>query len=631
MTVLIPDQMAAIPEMEVDQGAKAVTDQLRATATKTADVGSWTAANAAPEGWAGDASEAAHHAMTTFSATIDAVTAAFTTVAAACDEYVTQLTVLAGERLDMFEDRTAVNNDIQALVAAVHAADVEEEPKLQMQADALQARVTRLDERLVAWQARVASNEDALIAAFRSADTVGEGRALSKASDRPDVDALNRELDGVKGDPKAVNAWWMALTPAEREALKIDNPDAVGNTDGIPVDDRDEANRASMTRDLDRLHALEKERELTPEEQQLLKNAEAARDALDKGDTVTDPSTGLPVDSNLMLYLPGAIHGDGAAAVAYGNPDTADNTSVVVPGIMNTMGSVGANGESALDLFAQANRADPDASNATIAWIGYDSPDFDTSQLKDPVNALDMAMVSNEKFAEAGGKHLSSFVDGLRASDTGEQSHLTVIGHSYGSTTAAHAAHDGLAADDLVLLGSPGAGGDAHDVSDLNMPDGHVFVGSRDKDFVTWLGGESRLGLGEDPSQASFGADRIDVGDGESFHAEDIGGQGLENHTSYFDPGSKSLDNIADITVGNDPDSIDGRDQPARDYLVDYVKDEGAYYGNEVYEDVRDQVAETTGDVLETGGKVLDGAGHVLENTGRLLSPPMPTFGGMFH
>ncbi|MRJ78005.1 hypothetical protein GEV29_15820 [Aeromicrobium sp. SMF47] len=623
MTVHIPDQVAVIPEMEVDQGAKAVTDQLRATATKTADVGSWSAENGAPDGWSGDAAEAANHAMTTFSTAVDAVTAAFTTVAAACDAYVSQLAVLAGQRLDMMETRSGINIDIQTLVDLVNSSDVEDEPELQVRADALKARVTRLDERRIAWEARVKANEDKLVAAFRSADTVGEGRALSTSSDRPDVDALNRELEQKNGDPKAINAWWMALTPAEREALKIDNPDAVGNTDGIPVDDRDEANRASMTRDIDRLHGLDKERELTPEEQQLLKNAEAARDALDAGATVTDPSTGLPVDSNLILYQPEAIHGDGAAAVAYGNPDTADNTSVVVPGIMNTMASLGANGESALDLFAQANKADPGASNATIAWIGYDSPDFDMSQAKDPVNAIDMAMVSNEEFAEAGGKRLSAFVDGLRASDTGDQSHLTVIGHSYGSTTVAHAAHDGLAADDLVLLGSPGAGGDAHDVSDLNMGEGHVYVGSRDEDFVTWLGGDTRLGLGEDPSQSSFGADRIDVGNGESFHAEDIGGQGLNNHTSYFDPGSESLENIADITVGNDPETIDGRDQPARDYLTDYAKDEGIYYGNQVYDKYVDPVVDGARDAIDT-------ASDVLENTGRLLSPPMPSFGGMF-
>ncbi|AWB91814.1 alpha/beta hydrolase [Aeromicrobium chenweiae] len=622
MTVRIPDQVAVIPEMEADQGAKAVTDQLRATATKTADVGSWTAENGAPEGWSGDASAAANHAMTTFNAAVDAVTAAFTTVAAACDEYVSRLAVLARRRLDMMETRAGINIDIQTLVDLVHASDVEDEPQLQQRADAIAARVARLDERRVAWEDEVAANEDTLVAAFRSADSVGEARALSHAPGQPDADKLRHELEQRNGDPKAINAWWMALTPAEREALKIDSPDLVGNTDGIPVGDRDEANRASMTRDLDRLQALAKERELTPEEQQMLKNAQGARDALDKGDTITDPSTGLPVDSNLMLYQPNAIHGDGAAAVAYGAPETADNTSVIVPGIMNTGASLGSNGESALDVLTQAYKTAPGDSHATIAWIGYDSPDFDMDQLKDPVNAADMANVSNERFAEEGGKRLSDFVDGLRASDTGSDSHLTVIGHSYGSTTAAHAAHDGLAADDLVLLGSPGAGGDAHDVSDLNMGDGHVYVGSRDNDPVTWLGGEGRLGLGEDPSQASFGATRIDVGDGDTFHVEDFG-QGLKNHTTYFEPGSESLKDVVDVTVGHDPDVIDGRDQAARDYLKDYAKDEAAHYGNQAYDTYVDPVVDGARDVLDT-------AGDVLEHTGRLLSPPIPTFGGLF-
>jgi pimeloyl-ACP methyl ester carboxylesterase len=647
MTVVIPDQIAIVPEMEVDQGAKAVTDQLRATATRTADVTSWTADNGAPADWSGDASEASSHAMTQFSAATDAVTAAFTAVAAACDTYVTTLATLAGQRIDLAEDQAAVNGDIQALLATVRAADKEDEPELQRQADALKIRVDRLHERQVAWEQRVTDNEDALIAAFAAADTVREGNQLSHAADRPDIDALNRQLDRVKGDPKAANAWWNSLTPAEREALKIDNPDVVGNIDGLPVDDRDEANRTALTRDLDRLKDLKASGELSPAQEQLLANAAAAQEALDQGDAITDPSTGLPVDSNLMLYQPASIHGDGAAAVAYGNPDTADNTSVMVPGIMNTAASVADNGTDALSLFKEAYRADPNASHATIAWIGYDSPDFDPSQLSptdligNGVNAVDMGMVSNEVFAENGGHRLSQFVDGLRASDTGAESHLTVIGHSYGSTTVAHAAHDGLDADNLVLLGSPGAGGEAHDVGDLHMPEGSVYVGSRDRDFVTWLGRDGTLGLGPDPSQASFGATRIDVGNGEDFHAADIGGQGLQNHTSYFDPHSESLQNVADITVGHDPDTIAGRTQPANDYLKDYATREAIYYGNEGVHAVVDpvidagvsvggQVVETTQDVIETGGEVIEGAGRVLEGAGRILTPPIPSFSGMW-
>ncbi len=674
MTVVIPDQVTLLEEMEVDQGAKAVTDQLRATGTKTADVTSWTADNGAPADWTGDASEASSHAMTQFSAATDTVTAAFTAVAAACDTYVTTLATLAGQRLDIVEDQTAVNSDIQALVATARAATTDQEAELQRQADALQARVDRLDDREVAWRRRVADNEDALIAAFASADEVREGNQLSQAAGRPDLDALNQQLDEVRDDPQAANAWWNSLTAAEREALKIDNPDVVGNVNGLPVDDRDEANRVALARDLDRLRDLEAKGQLPDDQQQLLKNVEAARAALDHGNAVTDPSTGLPVDSNLMLYQPASLHGDGAAAVAYGNPDTADNTSIVVPGILNTMASVGDNGASALDLFRQANLAAPGTSNATIAWIGYDSPDFDPSQFADPVNALDMGMVTNEMFAENGGQRLSDFVDGLRASDTGDESHLTVIGHSYGSTTVAHAAHDGLDADNLVLLGSPGAGGEANDVGDLNMPEGSVYVGSRDNDFVTWLGNDTPLGLGPDPSQASFGATRIDVGNGEDFHAADIGGQGLENHTSYFAPSSQSLANIADITVGHDPDVIGGRTQPANEYLTDYAAREAIYYGDKGVHAVVDPIVEKTHEVVETGGRVVneavdtggrvvnevvetggrvvddvvetsgrvvnevaettgevaEEAGRILEDAGRILTQPLPSFGGLW-
>ena len=131
---------------------------------------------------------------------------------------------------------------------------------------------------------------------------------------------------------------------------------------------------------------------------------------------------------------------------------------------------------------------------------------------------------------------LADFVDGLRATDEGDRSHLTVIGHSYGSTTAAHGAEDdGLDADSLTLIGSPGAGGDdVNSVGDLRMPEGKVYAGSADNDFVSWLGRDGDLGMGRDPAQADFGAKVFAVAPGEDFHVETIG-QGITNHTSYFD------------------------------------------------------------------------------------------------
>jgi len=61
---------------------------------------------------------------------------------------------------------------------------------------------------------------------------------------------------------------------------------------------------------------------------------------------------------------------------------------------------------------------------------------------------------------------------------------LTVIAHSYGSTTATAFAAEKAQADNLVLIGSPGAGR-AETAADLGLPPGHVFVGSASSDPVT--------------------------------------------------------------------------------------------------------------------------------------------------
>ena len=430
----------------------------------------------------------------------------------------------------------------------------------------------------------VEAAEDRLIEAFRAVDTTGEG---ADAADRDTIDigALRSALTALGGDPDAINEWWEGLTRAEQEALKISDPDLLGNTNGIPTGDRDEANRTSLDRDLDRLTAKQEAGEdLTKDEQRLLDRAEAARDALN-----VPTVEGLPdldndgvfeaVDVNLVVYQPGAFGGDGAVAVSYGDPDTADNTAVIVPGITNDGTSIVGQGRDAYTLYQEASKNGETA--AAIAWMGYDAPSWNPENALDwPGDGIDMGSVVREDKAIAGGALLADFVDGLRATDEGERSHLSVIGHSYGSTTAAHGAHDhGLDADSLSLIGSPGAGGDdVNHASDLDMPEGKVYVGAADNDFVTWLGRDGDLGMGRDPAQADFGATVFPVAPGVEFHADTVG-LGVDNHTSYFDPATnqQSLDNLSAIVRGDEPAVTGGRTQDANDMAVDWAKDEVSY------------------------------------------------------
>ena len=115
-----------------------------------------------------------------------------------------------------------------------------------------------------------------LIAAFQAVDSTAEGQDAADR-DTTDIAALRAELTRLGGDPEAINDWWNGLSDAEREALKISDPDLIGNTNGIPTGDRDEANRTSMERDLDDLQAKQAAGEDLSKEEQRLPLGERAR------------------------------------------------------------------------------------------------------------------------------------------------------------------------------------------------------------------------------------------------------------------------------------------------------------------------------------------------------------------
>lgn len=596
-TIMVPAHVAPIAEMDATSAASAVTTGLRSTGTTMSDVAEWMTAHGAPDDWTGDAAEAADHAMTGYARDTSAAAAAFTRVAAACDRYVDRIVALTTIREGLLARRTRLNQDIDDLHTRIAQSTADDVAALEAQSRALQGRADRLVDDITTLWDDVEAAEDRLIEAFRAVDTTGEG-ADAADRDTTDIGVLRSELTALGGDPDAINEWWEGLTRAEQEALKIGDPDLVGNTNGIPTGDRDEANRTSLDRDLDRLTATQEAGEdLTKEEQRLLDRARAAQTSLDipaanglpdvDGDGVGDP-----VDVNLLVYQPGAFGGDGAVAVSYGDPDTADNTAVIVPGITNDGTTIPGNAADAYTLYQQAIRNGESA--ATIAWMGYDAPSWNPENALDwPGDGLDMGSVVREDKAIEGGASLADFVDGLRATDEGDRSHLSVIGHSYGSTTAAHAAHDhGLDADSLTLIGSPGAGGDDVDhAADLGMPEGKVYVGAADNDFVTWLGRDGDLGMGRDPAQDDFGATVFPVAPGDEFHADDLG-QGVTNHTSYFDPttNQQSLDNLTAIVRGDEPEVTTGRTQDANDMALDWAKDEVVHQVEQEIEEGRREV-----------------------------------------
>ncbi len=213
--------------------------------------------------------------------------------------------------------------------------------------------------------------------------------------------------------------------------------------------------------------------------------------------------------------------GDGRIVEVFGDLDRADHVAVVVPGVGAGLATYDERlRRDALDLFSAIDRTD----TAVVAWLDYDAPD-----------AVPLAL--DEGPAIEASRRLTPFV-----SDLSGDRHVTVIGHSYGSLVVGLAAREGLKADDVVLLGSPGTGADDR----RDLPVMRVWSATAPLDPIRLardpasLSDPLRGGLlfGTDPSAPEFGARPIDAGNPPAWRA----------HSSYFS--EPTLSELGRIVTG---------------------------------------------------------------------------------
>ncbi|WP_233209306.1 alpha/beta hydrolase [Mycobacterium sp. ENV421] len=357
--------------------------------------------------------------------------------------------------------------------------------------------------------------------------------------------------------PEDVKKWWDSLTPEQQQAELRDNPPYMGNLNGIPVEARDVANQTAMRTDIENIeeaasrHGVSAQDVVndpfrygcTPDDVTRYTNAVKVQQALEDDQIATGAKTFLQV------YQPTKFDGQGRAAIAIGNPDKAANTTVVVPGTSHSVTEGWLSASDASNLYNEAVKADPSRSASVVAWMGYDAP-----------NSLTDPQVAQTSLAHQGGAMLAADVNGLNVTHGPGPSHMTVMGHSYGSTTVADAAAGyGMHTNDVILIGCPGTDM-AKSASDFHLaPGGHVFVGSASTDPVTQLGGLPQvhipgtgvnLALGADPAMDGFGSTR--------FKAE-VPGWTINDHSHYFERGTESLFSMSDIVSGHgDALALDG-------------------------------------------------------------------------
>ncbi|MFJ9847932.1 alpha/beta hydrolase [Streptomyces sp. NPDC101150] len=321
--------------------------------------------------------------------------------------------------------------------------------------------------------------------------------------------SLSRSLpDPATASPAAVARFFASLTDAQQRGLARRHPLTVGNLDGAPISLRYRANFLAIKAEK---AALERS---DPTARQEGQSAARYADLLRPG-------------RQILAFDP---RGRGQIAEVYGNLETARRTAVVVPGSDIDLGSFdrakdpyGTPSRMAQTLHAKMAENAPATPTAVIAWAGYTTPvglgpDAATGRL-----------------AEAGAPRLNRFLAGLKATGAAAP---TVLCHSYGSVlcgVAAPAMSPGTASD-LVFLASPGTRTDT--AAELGTT-ARVWAA---RDATDWIGDVPHLrllglGHGADPTDPAYGARRVSA-------------DRAEGHTGYFAPGTDSLDNFADITLG---------------------------------------------------------------------------------
>jgi len=347
------------------------------------------------------------------------------------------------------------------------------------------------------------------------------------------------------GSPADNAIWWRSLGPQQQEQVIEEHPDWIGNRDGVAFTARDRANRALLRVDRARFVA-DKERleadlagdwfggAFTNDDAALaqVKDKLASLDAIDQ----TLARTGA---RQLLVLEMGPERAQ--AAIARGNVDTADNVAVFVPGLSSTVNDSMKGYDDNMDQLQhraelESKRANANQSAATVTWIGYQAPQWSET--------LGSNSVSLDNAAKDGAAQLVPFLQGIGAARE-HDAHLSVLGHSYGSTTAGLALQQNTGVDDVVFFGSPGL--HTSQVKDLLVPDGHAYYIEARWDPVGDLGT-----FGIDPSHmdgiehaSAKQSTVVDPLTGETRHFAEVTG-----HSSYLVNDSTSQYNMSVVVAG---------------------------------------------------------------------------------
>ena len=408
--------------------------------------------------------------------------------------------------------------------------------------------------------------------------TVGTPGSTAKSTSTQTHDLSDAEQKKFKKmTPEERAKYWSQQSEAQKQHLCDKYPDLIGNADGVEGWARDRANRNRLPK----LKQEAKDNVSTYTEllkspwidsntrayylseldkaEKAVKAYDAVQEQLDKGISLEDYQHGKKGDPVSLLTL----QNDGArvkAAMGQGDVDHAKNVATFVPGIGTTVeGSMGDYMRQTKNLrsaaMAQGNLSARDV--ATVAWLGYDAPG--KADLNQPQN---IPGIISPFLAKAGSDRLAGFMNGMQASrDYGAgDAHMTLVGHSYGSSTSGMAATKvkyGVI-DDLVLCGSPGMG--TYDAKNYHVDQNHLWVSGVPKgDSVQGMGairGGIVGSLGKNPMDSDSGFTHLsDDATGSPKYNKDAPASkpfnfNFDNHSIYLEDGTETLQDIGRVAAG---------------------------------------------------------------------------------
>lgn len=408
--------------------------------------------------------------------------------------------------------------------------------------------------------------------------TVGTPGSTAKSTSTQTHDLSDAEQKKFKKmTPEERAKYWSQQSEAQKQHLCDKYPDLIGNADGVEGWARDRANRNRLPK----LKQEAKDNVSTYTEllkspwidsntrayylseldkaEKAVKAYEAVEEQLDKGISLEDYQHGKKGDPVSLLTL----QNDGGrvkAAMGQGDVDHAKNVATFVPGIGTTVeGSMGEYMRQTKNLrsaaMAQGNLSARDV--ATVAWLGYDAPG--KADWKQPQN---IPGIISPFLAQSGSDRLAGFMNGMQASrDYGAgDAHMTLVGHSYGSSTSGMAATKvkyGVI-DDLVLCGSPGMG--TYDAKNYHVDQNHLWVSGVPKgDSVQGMGairGGIVGSLGKNPMDSDSGFTHLsDDATGSPKYNKDAPASkpfnfNFDNHSIYLEDGTETLQDIGRVAAG---------------------------------------------------------------------------------